>query len=223
MQNAYGRELSDAEIAAGVHREQVGGLWEELGRLQLDFLIARGLVPSMRLLDVGCGCLRGGVELVRFLEPGNYFGLEVNASLLKAGWHELAAAGLAGRLPPGNLLLDGEFGAARFGVPFDLAIAQSVFTHLPANLVRRCLIELARAVVPGGRFFATFFECPEGAPAALERVHEPGGITSYLDHDPYHYRFGDFLWLADALPWRVERIGGWGHPRGQRMLLFERR
>jgi SAM-dependent methyltransferase len=223
MQNAYGRELTDEEIAAGVHRGQVGGLWEELGRLQLDFLIARGLTPDRRVLDVGCGCLRGGVELVRYLEPGNYYGLEVNASLLKAGRAELAAAGLAGKLPPGNLLHDGEFGAWRFGVPFGLAIAQSVFTHLPANLVRRCLIELARAVAPGGHFFATYFECPEEAPAALEVAHTPGGVTSYLDRDPYHYRCRDFLWLADALPWRVERVGDWGHPRGQRMLLFERR
>lgn len=223
MLHAYGRDLSPGEIAGGLHREQVGGMWEELGRLQLDFLISRGLVPEMSLLDVGCGCLRGGVRFVEYLEPGRYFGIDVNPSLLEAGRAELRAAGLAGRLPAENLLATGEFEAWRFGVPFDMAIAQSVFTHLPGNLIRRCLIELARALAPGGRLFATFFECPETSPAALSLAHEPGGIVSYLDHDPFHYRFRDFLWLAEGLPWEVTRIGDFGHPRAQRMLLFTRK
>lgn len=222
MLHAYGRLLSPEEIEAGLHREQVGGMWEELGRLQRDFLTASGLTPATDLLDVGCGCLRGGLPLIELLEPGRYYGIDVNPSLLAAGRRELAAAGLSGRLPAENLLATGEFEAWRFGVPFALAIAQSVFTHLPANLIRRCLIELARAMAPGGRFFATFFECPDDEAAALAVTHQPGGITSYLDRDPYHYRFGDFVWLADALPWRVARLGDWGHPRGQKMLRFTR-
>lgn len=222
MLHTYGRDLSSEEIAGGLHREQVGGMWEALGRLQLDFLVSQGLLPTMRLLDVGCGCLRGGVRFVEYLEPGRYFGFDVNPSLLEAGRVELAAAGLGDRLPAENLLATGEFEAWRFGVPFDMAIAQSVFTHLPANLIRRCLIELARVLPFGGRFFATFFECPEEEPAALSVTHEPGGIVSYLDHDPFHYRFRDFLWLADGLPWRVTRIGDIRHPRAQRMLLFTR-
>ena len=46
------------------HREQVGGLWDEIGALQIDFLRAQGLRPGDTLLDVGCGCLRGGVHFV---------------------------------------------------------------------------------------------------------------------------------------------------------------
>lgn len=222
MLHAYGRLLSAEEIEAGLHREQVGGMWEELGRLQLAFLTAAGLTPATDLLDVGCGCLRGGIPLIEALEPGRYYGLDVNPTLLAAGRHELAAAGLAGRLPAANLLATGEFEAWRFGVPFTLAIAQSVFTHLPANLIRRCLLELARAMPAGGRFFATYFECPDDQPAALSLTHQPGGIVSYLDRDPYHYRPGDFLWLADGLPWQVSRLGDWGHPRGQKMLRFLR-
>ena len=49
--NPYGVELTDEEIRAGRHREFVGGLWSELGKLQLDFLRAQGLRPDHRLLD----------------------------------------------------------------------------------------------------------------------------------------------------------------------------
>ena len=217
--HAYGRDLSPEEIGRGEHRAQVGGLWEQMGRHQLDFLIAEGLRPDMKVLDVGCGCLRAGVHLVRYLEPGNYYGIDVNASLLQAGYDvELRAAGLQERLPRANLLHDGEFEAWRLGVQFDVALAQSLFTHLPANLIRRCLHELARCVRPDGALYATFFEAPADAPIALRVEHQPGGIVSYLDRDPYHYRLRDILWLAAELPWRVENLGDWGHPRGQRML-----
>ncbi len=38
----------------------VGGLWDEIGQLQFDFLRAKGLLPRHKLLDFGCGSLRGG-------------------------------------------------------------------------------------------------------------------------------------------------------------------
>jgi SAM-dependent methyltransferase len=220
--NAYGAELSDAEIAAGKHREQVGGLWEQLGRLQFDFLVRDGLTPDARLLDVGCGCLRGGVHFVRYLRPGHYYGLDVNASLLRAGFEwELPQAGLAGRLPRENLLADGRFEAWRFGVLFDAALAQSLFTHLPAQAVHACLREVARCLRPGGRFYATFFEAPEGE-ATPELRHSPGDIVSFHDRDPYHYRPSELRALADGRQWDAQYVGEWGHPRAQRLLRFVR-
>jgi hypothetical protein len=48
-------------VSNGEHRAVVGGMWDELGALQLDFLRARGLRPDSRLLDIGCGSLRLGV------------------------------------------------------------------------------------------------------------------------------------------------------------------
>src|SRR4051794_24004227 len=58
----YGEPLSEAAIEKGAHRRRVGGRWQELGSLQLDFMVAQGLQPQHRLLDVGCGALRGGVR-----------------------------------------------------------------------------------------------------------------------------------------------------------------
>jgi hypothetical protein len=121
LPNVYARELSRKEVTAGTHRKFVGGLWEEIGAMQLDFLVRRGLTPEMRLLDLGCGCLRGGVFFIPYLTPGNYYGMDANESLLRSGWHvELPRAGLAGRLPAQNLLLNRDFEAWRFGVAFDM-------------------------------------------------------------------------------------------------------
>jgi hypothetical protein len=42
------------------HRNYVGGMWEEIGKLQFDFLVQQGLKPSHCFLDIGCGSFRGG-------------------------------------------------------------------------------------------------------------------------------------------------------------------
>src|SRR6185436_21166804 len=81
------------------HRELVGGLWEEVGALQFAYLKGRGLLPSHRLLDIGCGALRGGLHFIRYLDTGNYYGMDVNASLIEAGRRELDEANLADRTP----------------------------------------------------------------------------------------------------------------------------
>ncbi len=217
--NVYGRQLTGAEIAAGEHRELVGGLWDELGELQFAFMTAHGLAPRDRLLDVGCGALRGGVHFVRYLDAGHYYGIDVNASLIEAGRGELAAAGLADK--GAHLLVDEEFDVGRFAVTFDRAIAVSVFTHLPMNHIVKCLSEVRGVLAPRAPFFATYFEAP--AEAYLEPLaHPPGGIVTRYHADPYHYAFTEMQRLARQAGLDVERIGDWGHPRGQRMLAFTR-
>jgi len=222
--NVYARELSSEEVAQGAHREFVGGLWDELGALQLDFLLRQGLRPEMKFLDLGCGCLRGGVRFIRHLAPGNYYGIDSNASLLRSALEiELPRAGLAGRLPPQNLLLNQDFEAWRFGAAFDMVLAQSVFSHLPREWLRRCLLELGRCVRPGGSFFATYFHCPDDWPEGDPRHDDAHGGTTFWDRDPYHYRERDVESAADQGTWQVEHFRAWGHPRGQWMVRFRRR
>jgi predicted O-methyltransferase YrrM len=124
--NRYGFTLTDEQIAGGGHRGRVGRGWERTGRLQHDFLVAQGMVPSSKVLDVGCGAGRAGIVIARYLEPGNYYGIDVNESLIRAALeHEFPQAGLADRVPAENLRVTARF-ESDFGVPFDFAIAQSV-------------------------------------------------------------------------------------------------
>ncbi|MEJ5992468.1 class I SAM-dependent methyltransferase [Ramlibacter sp. PS3R-8] len=215
--NDYERQIDDDAIQRGEHRGWVGGLWEEMGRLQLEFLRSQGLQPHHSLLDVGCGALRGGIRFVEFLEPGQYAGLDINQSLINAGYHELELAGL--ELKQARLLVDPEFNVSRFGTQFDFVIAQSVFSHLPVNHICECLLNVAKVLKPDGRFFATFFEAPH--PVHVEPItHAPGGVVTRYGKDPFHYSVAEFQWMADNCGLAVRHIGDWSHPRDQRMLVF---
>ena len=215
--NSYWQQLSEEDIAAGKHREFVGGFWDDIGRLQMEFLKQQGLQSGHRLVDVGCGALRGGIHFAAYLDRGDYFGLDVNPSLIEAGKLELEEAGLQEK--KANLAVSDKFELTTFGAHFDYGIAVSLFTHLPMNHIIRCLVEVRQTLVPGGKFYATFFEAPTSG--HLEPIlHEPGGITTLLDEDPFHYSLKDMEAIAELAGLSVQYVGDWGHPRSQKMLCF---
>jgi len=219
----YDLDLKSDEVKAGEHRALVGGMWDEIGALQFKFMIEQGLNPKMLFLDVGCGSLRGGVHFINYLGPGNYYGIDANQSLLDAGYDiELRNSNLQSKMPRQNLLVNRKFEFSLFGKQFDYALAQSVFTHLPLNHIRHCLINLSGSLKPGGQFFATFFECPESSSIEADMIHEPGGIKTFIDQDPYHYKVSDLEWCVRSLPLQVVYIGEWGHPRAQKMVCFNK-
>lgn len=150
-----------AQVAAGEHRAVVGSLWEELGDLQIKFLISQGLRPSHTLLDVGCGCLRLGVKAIPYLQRGNYFGIDNNASLLEAGMNvELQQIDLKEALPEERLFILPDFEFDKLEKKFDYLIAQSLFSHFTLNRIRRCLSRMIPLLHETSKIFATFLKCP---------------------------------------------------------------
>lgn len=222
----YEKDHVQREIAKGEHRAAIGGLWEELGALQLGFLKAHGLQTHHRLLDIGCGALRLGVRAVEYLEAGHYFGADISEELMEAGYRKELNDALRAKLPRQNLQPTAEFDFSFLPEPVDVAIAQSVFTHLPFNHIRHCLAKLAPFVQVGGHFFATSWLLPPDHKVE-EPYTQPGSlhgepIVTYATQDSYHYTVEDYAYAITGLPWKLQVIGDWNHPRGQQMLSFER-
>lgn len=209
-------------VDAGDHREVIGGRWDEIGRWQFEFAKRAGLKPHHNLLDVGCGSLRGGVKFVEYLEAQRYAGIDAHAVLLDKGYgEELKNANLTEKLNRDRLVATDTFDLSRFDQPFDMAIAVSVFTHISLNQIRLCLKSIAEKLSPGARFYATYFDVPEGQ--SVDGVIDRGaGILTRYDQNPFHYQLEDFERAAEGLPLTVERLGGVGHPRGQFMVAFKR-
>lgn len=205
-------EDTSQEIHRSGHRQFVGGTaqtWDEIGELQFRFLRDRGLAPDHVLIDVGCGALRGGLRFIHYLEPGHYLGIDKHIELIIYGVAvELGIDAYREKQP--KLVVSDSFEFEKFRVKPDFGIAQSLFTHLAEPDLKRCLLQLRRAVVPGCRLFATFFE-------ADELVTNPEVSHS---HGYFAYTRLQVEAFGAESGWDCHYIGEWNHPRGQKILEY---
>jgi hypothetical protein len=204
------RQKQDARVVRQIgHRESVGGLWAEIGALQFDFLVAEGLQPSDVLLDIGCGSLRGGIRFIRYLNRGNYLGMEKEVELVRRGVNdELGLETFKAQMP--ELVISGNFQFQHFSKAPTVALGQSLFTHLAAHDINRCMKRLRAFVPPGCRFFATFGE--------LEAPRLNPWISG--SSSGYHYTRAQMIAFGDRSGWDARYIGEWNHPRDQVIVEY---
>jgi SAM-dependent methyltransferase len=217
----YSKPITDAQLERKEHRKFVGGLWETMGKFQLDYLVEQGLDPAHRFLDVGCGSLRAGNQLVDYLAPGNYYGIDINESLIDAGYTRELTDEQRAKLPRANLRSTDRFDAD-FGVEFDMAIAQSVFTHVSLNDIRLCLYRVAPQMKVGGRFFASFFKAPKDFPLDGILHSDTKLRDKFTEKNVFWYWPQDLKWASSFSAWEFRFIGKWGHPRRQKLVEFTR-
>ena len=198
----------EAGISSLGHREYVGGLWEQIGLLQFEFMLDQGLRPDDCLLDIACGSLRGGVHFIPYLDVGGYLGLEKERALIDAGLAHELDLDLAKQKRPEFVVSD-RFEFQHFSRVPEWSIAQSLFTHLNETDIRLCLRQLRAFVHRGHRFFATFHETPS--------VRNPRRSHS---HGFFGYSRAAMARMGLATGWSTTCIGDWWHPRGQRMMRF---
>jgi SAM-dependent methyltransferase len=124
------------------------------GRGQLEILLSRGLLPHHRVLDVGCGALRGGWWLINFLRPDRYFGIEPNKKMLDAGIEVMVGRCLLDEKRP-RFANNADFDFSVFGEQFDFLVARSVWTHASLEQICTMLDSFIACSVPAAEFVAS--------------------------------------------------------------------
>ena len=125
---------------------------EEKRYIQINFLKKAGLRPSDRLLDVGCGVLRGGAPIIKHLAPAHYIGIERDAKRLAEGRKELAELCLESKAP--HLFTDYPALASYRGT-LDFIWSFQVFIHMHDEVARTTMQQLAPLLKPTGLFYMT--------------------------------------------------------------------
>ncbi|NQX87811.1 MAG: class I SAM-dependent methyltransferase [Halioglobus sp.] len=126
-----------------------------MGRNTFQTLLADGLLPFHRLLDFGCGSLRNGYWLIRFLDAGNYFGIEPVEKCVRAGLKHLVGPEIESHKKPRFLFnSDNDMGA--FNVPFDYVVARSILSHTCPGMLHR-MLETFSSSSPQGTLFASYW------------------------------------------------------------------
>ena len=209
--HAFQAPESDAGIAEMGHRGYVGGMWDEIGQLQFNFLVSQGMTPQSRLLDIACGCLRLGVHAIAYLEPEHYLGIDKEAGLIEAGLTKELDPEVARSKAP-QTVVSADFEFEKFGQQADFAIAQSLFTHLPPNLIERCFEKLHPWLKDDGAFYATYFETD----VAMKNAKTPH------DHGYFAYTREEIEGFGSNYGFKARYIGDWNHPRDQKVVEYRK-
>src|SRR5207248_1139297 len=112
--------------------------------------------PSSRVLDVGCGALRLGYWLMRFLDSSHYFGIEVQREMLNLGLEELIEPQVIERASA-RFSHNEDFDFSVFGETFDFVYARSIWTHASKNQIRAMLASFAASTSPEAVFLASYY------------------------------------------------------------------
>ncbi len=149
--------------------------WESHGKLQLNFLIAQGMKPHHRLLDVGCGPGRAARRFAPYLDAGNYAGADISPACLQHAMELASAEGWAAKRPV--FMLNGDLDLLPIGsegwARFDFIWAHSVFTHLPDSQIDVMIANAARLLPVGGRFLFTYKEALRPTRSGLKQFQFP--------------------------------------------------
>jgi SAM-dependent methyltransferase len=127
-------------------------LWQMKRDFQIRFLKEAGLQPAHRLLDIGCGTLRGGIPIIAYLQPGHYYGIEARRGVWEEALKELDEAGLQGKEPV--LLNSGDLAALKIGATFEFVWAFSVLIHMSDETAADCIGLAAHHLKESGLFYA---------------------------------------------------------------------
>jgi cyclopropane fatty-acyl-phospholipid synthase-like methyltransferase len=189
-------------------KRAVGGYWEEIGGLQFGYLCENGLQPHHKLLDIGCGTLRGGRHFIRYLDAGNYFGFDISPKAIEYGCALVAEEGLTEKRPDLRAIFHNSLRFEQYhAMKFDYLLAQSVFTHLDKDMIDECFACVGKVMHKESRFFFTFLN-------SKDHVHfAPVGFSH-----PYAF----FCELADRYGFRIEEQPDYAriHPRKQHMAVI---
>lgn len=185
--------LSMEDIARRI-AEETGGFtggpaekFGDVGRHALESLQQSGLVPDCNVLDVGCGALRLGYWLIRYLNPDRYFGLDPVKKYVDAGLKHAIGPELSAEKRP-RFDYNGEFDFSPFGVKFDFVVARSIFSHASPPLVCRALDSFRENAAPNGIMLASYIQTTkDDGDAEVVNIKQKGGdwawrryATSYL-------------------------------------------
>jgi hypothetical protein len=129
--------------------------FEQGGRGRLIALLKEGLNPESKVLDIGCGCLRVACWLIRFLDPGCYFGIEPARQRVEYGLRYLFTPEDL-RLKQPRFDFNPDFDSSVFGASFDFFLATSIWTHASKRQVEATLDSFVRDSTSTAIFLASY-------------------------------------------------------------------
>ena len=190
---AYYREVVADDLRHG-NATAVGNsqrpAWRRIGRLQFDYLKSHGLQPQHYVLEIGCGNLRAGWRIIRYLRRGHYYGVDISPDVILAAQETIAAQGLARKVPHVTVVRDMRYEFLSDDY-FDVVHAHSVFSHCPLDVIEECFAHIGRVMKPDAFFDFTFYRSKDKDYGRLreEFRYRVETLTAVAERHGFHAQF----------------------------------
>lgn len=126
------------------------GYWEHQRDIQVAILNHFKVKPRHRVLEVGTGAMRGGAVFTKYLDTGNFFGVEVSEERFAVGCSVIELLELEHKRP--NLILSDVFGVEEIRPQsIDLIWGFQVIPHMTEEIVRQFVKAIAFHLKPNAK------------------------------------------------------------------------
>jgi hypothetical protein len=137
--------------------------FEKGGREHFIYLLAAGINPYSKIVDLGCGVLREGYWLIHFLDPGCYCGIEPHPQRLAIGIDVILERDVLESKQP-RFHDNPHFDTSVFGEKFDFFLAYSIWTHASKKQICTMLDAFLRDSSEDARFLTSYLPASEEHP-----------------------------------------------------------
>lgn len=145
-------QLCDVAVEHNLVPDGMFYAWEVFGGWQRRACDHFGGPRDKVILDIGCGPLRFGAQVVSDLGSGHFYGVEPFGPYVAIARRLAERLGAAERV---TIIESGDF-AFPAGVTVDFAMCHAVFTHVAREQVRACLERLGGIMRRGAPLVFTY-------------------------------------------------------------------
>jgi len=168
-----------------------GENFEEMAEWQYNLLIEQGLKTGDTVIDVGCGVLRAGIPLIKYLEPGNYIGADISLRALLEGNKRIYNEKLGHKKPV--MLQNTDLSFERLeNFEADYILMQSLWTHLPPAELKQCVENMHLPLKQNSVIIVTLYtdtnlDEPVGRNNGIAWWYPPRHIQTLLNENGYEW------------------------------------
>lgn len=160
MPNELQKEYSDTIADEGVFKF-IGSYtlhdFHSHARTHFKYLQEQGLKPHHKFLDVGCGALRTGSQVIPYLHKKHYFGLDRMPELLEYGLNEILETQVVFDKQP-VLSINDKFDFSFVNTKVDFVWCQSLMSHLDEKDIKLCLNNIKAVCHENTSIYFTYFQ-----------------------------------------------------------------
>lgn len=190
--------------ATGDAAPSVKGLYDiSVGEKYVDFLKVEGVKPDQKVLDFGCGYGRIAVPLIRYLDKGNYVGVDLSAERIRLAREYISVESLDEKEPTLSVAPPSNKMDYLPAADFDVVWAHSVFAHMPVSDFRMCLTQLRTLLRPEGVLMGNYGFSERRMKTNLSAFFfTEAEVREIVDEAGFVYGETSDYWVANIAPER---------------------